>query len=267
MITHKSPPLFSNWLANPPHLLVAGDAPLAAALGQVLGGAVIPLNALDEQIQEDEVAAGVSYHLLEELQTVMVILPLSAGLTDVARWGDQIWKLVERFSSMGDQHDLRWVWVPIVGNSARIEEGLRVVLSLPPDVLDMAGYGYGIWNPKQSLLDLGRVWQSICPADLLTQRARRNRDGRRRALGMLLGALQGYDPDAVVAAAQEVMAQFSKEKEFLLDVFCQPPSHPNGGELRRWLTEVVTCGVTPHRCSSSRSKVEGWLRPELAPTP
>lgn len=251
------------WLNDPPHQLVAGDGPLAAALGQVLGGTMISLDALDEQVQQTEVEGGESYRLLEELHSVILIMPLSAGLADVARWVDQIWNLVVRFSSAEDQHDLRWVFVPVANDHIRLENGLKAILAVPKGT-QLASHGYGVWYAQQSLEDLQGVWQSIYPTDLLTLRARRNRDERRRAFGTLLSALRGDNPDAVVSAAKEVTAQFPKSEEVLLDVFCRSPSHPNGGELRRWLTEVVTRGVTPHLCSSSRSKVEGWLLPELA---
>jgi hypothetical protein len=184
----------------------------------------------------------------------------------VAQWVDQIWNLVERFSSMGDQHDLRWVFVPVAADHVRLENGLRAVLSVPTET-QLSGFGYGIWCPQYSLEELGRVWRSIHPSDLLTLRGRQNRDGRRQALGALLGALQGGNSDAVVAAAMEVATQFPEKQDFLLDIFCRQPSHPNGGKLRRWLAEIVTCGVTHHLCSSGSSEVEGWLLPELAPRP
>lgn len=259
-------PLYSvdEWSANSPHLLVAGDGSLAAVLGHVLGASVMSLNALDEHALEGE-EEGESYRLLEKVHSIMIIVPLSAGLTDVARWVDQIWGLVERLSSMCDQHDLRWVLVPVASNPGSLEEGLGAVLAVPT-VAQLASHGYGIWCPQHSLEDLVRVWQSVLPNDLLTLRARRNQDGRRRVLGALLGALQDNNQEAVVAVAKEVATQFFKH-EYLLDVFCRPPSHQRGSKLRRWLTEVVTHGVTPHLCSSSHSEVESWLLPELAPPP
>lgn len=245
---------------------MAGNGPLAEVLGQVLSGDVIGIEALDmEPLQAEEEGGG--YPLLKELHSVMMVVPMSAGLTDVARWVDQIWRLVGRFSSAGDQHDLRWVFVPVASESGRIEEGLGAFLAVPSEA-QLTSLGYGIWCPQYSLEELGRVWRSIHPKDLLALRARQNRDGRRRALSTLLGTLQGDDPDAVVAAANEVATQFPDKEDFLLDVFCRPPDHHlNGGKLRRWLAEVVTRGVTPHLCSSSRSEVEGWLLSELAPPP
>ncbi len=253
------------WSAAPPHLLVAGDGPFAVALGQVLSGTMISLNALDERAQEDEVAGGESYHLLEELHSIMMIVPLNAGFTDVARWVDQVWGMVERFSSAKDQHDLRWLFVPVANDHVRLEEGLRAVLAMQTGA-QLTTHGYGVWCPQRSLEALVGGWQTIDPTDLFTLRARRNRDGRWRALRALLDAVQGENPEAVVAVANEVATHFFKH-EYLLDVFCRPPSHQHGNKFRHWLAEIVTHGVTPHLDINSRSAVEGWLLQELASPP
>jgi hypothetical protein len=81
-------------------------------------------------------------------------------------------------------------------------------------------------------------------------------------LAKLHASIGANNATAVREAAREVLAAFSG-CEYLLDVYCRPPSHQHGNLLRSWLNATVTEAVTQESWIENRRQIANWLARDL----
>ena len=196
--------------------------------------------------------SGAFSQVLGSLEKVFLVAATSQSAADLMRLHDALWQWVEKLSPDRDQHELAILFVMPVGAEG-ITNALAAGLgmeSFRPDVP-----GHGLAKMEDSLQCLLAAAGAIIPQDLPPLRARLAADERHAVLAELKLALTG---EGVLAAARRVNEVFHK-KEYLLDLFCRPPSHRNGNRLRAWLSKVVTQGVTPCGEAGSDQCPSDWL--------
>jgi hypothetical protein len=250
--------LVSQWRKSPPRVLVAGDGALARALALVTGGA---------QMTPEDLAAGPDSlddrdvpRVFEKLDTVFIVLGPQHGAGTALCWVELCWSLVERVSSMEEEHEVRFVFVSTVPGSVAMEESFAVGLAASP--ADIPQLGYAVWVDPANLRALQDLLNGMKACDLKALRGRRRADSRRQALrGLLREAKEGKGAPATLATlAQKVLIAFER-REMDLDLFCYPPTHCHGNQLRHWLSEAVTGEVTPSWQEAGREELPRWLSP------
>lgn len=247
------------WLTSPPESLVVGDEPYAAALGAVLGTEAVHWDHLQLGPQADQ--DGRYPQVLQNLLRVLLVVPGSISTAQALRSHELIWRWVAKLAPDGDQHELAFLFVLPPNTSNGFEDALAAGLSLVRIV--PATTGHAVWRRSASIQELIETLKSIHPMDLLPLKARRAADVKHSALAKLREATAQREFWAAREAAREVLAAFSG-REYLLDVFCAPPSHQNGNLLRGWLRKAVTEAVSPGTWLTQRQQVAALLDRELA---
>jgi len=179
--------------------------------------------------------------VLEDLKRVFLVVTGCQSAAEVLRCHESLWKWVRELTSAQEEHDLsiQFILRPDAGRS--FEESLAIGLAVP--TIDPESTGHAIARMSDGLAGVLGVAARTLPKDLVCLRARQKVDARCVALNHLRDAAGGAsDFAAVRTAAGDVLALF--ECEFYLDLFCRPPTHPNGHKLRLLLRQIVTNSVT-----------------------
>jgi hypothetical protein len=242
------------WQYDSTESFVVGDGPYAKTLAFVFSTVCVSAEKLSDQAGFYE---GDSYPLvLENLKRVLFTIPPGMPTADAIRCHRRVWKWVEKLSPFGDQHDLVFVFVLPPDAAAGYEGDLALGLGIQD--VDPKTVGIAFWRSSGSLRELLDVLEQVRPMDLPPLRARQTADARHVVLAHLRKAVQGSDLGALQRLAQEVLTVFS-EHEYHLDLFCNPPSHQNGNQLRQWLHRIVTESVTPEVWETGRKYIDDWL--------
>jgi hypothetical protein len=252
----------NEWQFTPPEAFVAGDGPYAAALATVLGAKAISLDHLASGPGSTD--HGGYLQVFDKLARVFLVIPEQMSAAEAIQFHQSVWDWIGKLASAGDQHELAFVFVLPVDASKRFEAALAAGLGLPR--IDPASTGHAAWRRSGSLTELLSLLASIQPMDLVPIRARRAADAMHASLAKLHAAAAISDGNALREAARDVVAAFSGS-EYLLDVFCTPPSHQHGNLLRSWLKTVVTESVNPQEWMDGMKKLAGWLSPDRAERP
>lgn len=194
--------------------------------------------------------------MLGDLQLVFLVMSANQSAADALRWHNAVWEWVMKLSPNGDQHELAMVFIVLAGDAARTTEALLTGLGLAGT--DQAAAGHAIIPMDAPLADILAEVVRIQPMDLPPLRARQAADSRHASLRGLRCALEAGDSMESRAAAIRVIQAFGGH-EYLLDLFCRPPSHRNGNLLRGWLNELVTSGVTPQNAHTVDDGPLAWL--------
>jgi hypothetical protein len=243
-------PLPKTWLASPPQSLVVGEGPYAQALGRIVGSAVIIPNQILGGPAPNE--AGGYPLVLGTLARVFLVAGPSQTAADLLRVHDALWRWLDKLSPHGDQHELAILFIlPPTGDG--ISKALAAGLGLERFEPDVPGHSLALMD--ESLEGLLAKAAAIVPQDLPPLRARRAADARHSAL---IALRQAVSDEALLTAAIRVNEVF-RGQEYLLDLFCRPPSHRHGNLLRSWLNGLVTGQVTPQDEGSSGGNPSDWL--------
>jgi hypothetical protein len=241
------------WLSDPPTTLVIGDGPYAQALALVYRSAMIGTGALlgnDQEAQEGGLPL-----VLRDLSRVLILSGPTQSTADILGCHAALWRWIEKLSPEGDQHEVAILFVLPQTSGNALEEAISLGLGF--ENLDPTS-GHGIARMGDSLGSLCRALSAIRPCDLPPLRTRQAGNIRHKAIRQLIDANCAED----LAKAAEVVTNAFKGQEYHLDLFCRPPSHRNGNQLRQWLQEAVTDGVTPDSSKAARFKLAEWLRTE-----
>jgi hypothetical protein len=237
---------------------VLGDGQYAAALAFVIGGASIGLDELHAGPQPNQ--GGGFPQVFEKLVRAFLVVPEVMSGGEALQCHQAVWRWVEKLSPAGDQHDLAFVFILAPSASREFEQALAAPLGLPG--IDPTTTGHAVWRQPGTLTSLIDLLAAIQPRDLVFLRARQTADLKRAALVRLReGAAQG-DSTATRNAAREVLATFSG-REYLLDVFCRPPSHQHGNLVRAWLRRAAMEPVTQDGWWKERNQLGVWLAQNL----
>ena len=242
------------WQLVPPESVVVGVGTYTRALASILGTIVLPFDRLHAGPAPN--AGGGYPRVLENVRQVLLVVPEDMAPADAMRCHRAVWGWIEKLSSAGDQHDLRFLFILPETASAGYEEALAVGLCVP--VIDPATTGHAVWHRSGELSTLLKLIAAIRPMDIVRLKARRFADRRRRALAGLRIAVMGDAPETVLAAVLAVLDAF-RGMEYHLDLFCRPPSHRHGNLLRGWLNAGVTGPVTQDWCAIGRGQLPAWL--------
>ncbi len=238
----------------PPVSLVVGRGPYAVALATILGTEAITSGQLSAGLEPND--GGGYPQVLESLAQVVFVVSESMPAAEVIENHRAVWHWVGKLSSAGDQHELAILFVLPADVAQGFEDVLAVGLGVPR--IDPAVTGHAVWRCAGSLSELIDVLTGIRPMDLLPLRARWAADTKHTAMAGLRATLVQVNPTAISEAARQVLATFSGQ-EYLLDLFCRPPSHRHGNLLRNWLNAAVTNTVTPDWLKVARNQLDGWL--------
>lgn len=231
----------ARWLVEHPRNLLIGDGPYALALGQVLGATCVGLDdLLFGPTMHDE---GGFPQLLGSLEGVILVAGVGDTAADLLRWHEVVWQWIEKLSPEGDQHDVAILFVLADASGSSIADGLALGLGL--EKIDPATNGHGFARMGDTLETLCTTLAAIHPMDLPPLRARKAANQRYQALEELKHAASLNEPTALHAAVEWVRSAF-EGCEYHLDLFCRPPNHRNGNQLRTWLNGIVTGSVTPY---------------------
>ncbi|MEI8040599.1 MAG: hypothetical protein WCL11_04265 [Verrucomicrobiota bacterium] len=229
------------------------------ALAQILDGGIISSSRMAEGPEE---LAGHRYpQVLENLARVFLVVPGNMSVAEALRGHESVWRWVAKLAPDGDQHELAFIFVLPPNTFNGFEDALAAGLSL--NRILPATTGHAVWRRSAPIQELIETLKSIRPMDLMPLKARRAADGKHSALAKLREATAQREFSAAHEAAREVLAAFSG-REYLLDVFCAPPSHQNGNFLRGWLRKAVTEAVPPGAWLTQRQQVAAWLDRDLA---
>ena len=245
-----SPNTPETWLREPPTTLVVGDGPYAQALATTVGAAVIgPQEILAGPAPtEDEGHPQV----LRRLGRAIIVAGINHSAADLVVLHDALWRWIEKLSPEGDQHELAILFVlPPTGDA--LVQPLAAGLGLSHFERGVPGHGLALMD--DNLSDLLAKAAAIVPQDLPPLRARRAADERYAALDALRKAVSD---EALVAGARRVLEAF-RGQQYLIDIFCRPPSHRHGNQLRRWLNGIVTGQVTHHDSGRPDECPANWL--------
>lgn len=243
-------PIPETWLHSPPHLLVVGEGAYSRSMTQVLAAPFL---------LPDELAAGPAANesggysqVLGSLEKVFFVAETNQTAADLLRLHDALWQWVEKLSPDRYQHELAILFVMPPGSNGIVN---ALAAGLAMESFDSDLPGHGVAQMDGSLRGLLTSIGKIVPQDLPPLRARLAADVRRQALSALRTAFSKNDLEAAARRVCEVFAG----KEYLMDLFCRPPNHPNGNHLRRWLEMVVTQGVTPEDMAGPNECPTDWL--------
>jgi len=243
------------WRTSPPHLLVLGEGAYARALAQVLGAPCLSPDEIASELMANE--AGGYSKVLGSLQKVFLVAGTGQAAADLLRMHDSLWGWVEKLSPNGIQHDLAILFV-VPPSKDGLEKALAIGLGMVQFKADLSGHG--VARMDESLTRLLKSASAIIPQDLPPLRARRKADVRYAAL---MALLQAASDDAVVSAGHRVNEAFQGD-DYLMDLFCRPPSHQNGNLLRKWLSKAVTGEVTPYSDDTPAESPQDWLKDNLS---
>jgi hypothetical protein len=239
----------ATWLEAPPRLLVVGEGPYARALAGILAAASLRPDELMTGPAPSE--SGGYPRVLGELQLVFMVAGVSQSAANLSRVHDALWHWVEKLSSDGDQHELSILFIIPPSSAESLVKSLAAGLGL--ECIGDGSPGHGWVKRDSPLAGVLEAAASIPPQDLPPLKVRQAADARHAALQDLR---QAVTHEALLNATRRVNEVFRNE-EYLLDLFCRPPSHRNGNQLRSWLNGTVTGSVTPYD-KSAESPLD-WL--------
>jgi hypothetical protein len=238
------------WLASPPSNLVVGVGAYASALALILGGEFIRTEQILVGPGPNEV--GGFPRVLGGLERVFLVASSSHSAADLLRIHDVVWDWVEKLSPDGDQQELSILFVVPSASCESLAIPLAAGLGL--ERFEVGTPGHGLIRMDSPLPALFAAVATVPSQDLPPLRAQQAANRRHALLKALIKATE----DEVPAAARRVNEAFVGQ-EYLLDLFCRPPSHRNGNQLRGWLNAVVTEEVTPYNAARSDGSPSDWL--------
>jgi hypothetical protein len=248
--SHRNP-VPPAWLSAPPTTLVIGHGPYARALGIILGAACLGSEDLLTGPAPND--AGGFPRVLAELERVFIVAGTSDNPSESLRVHTALWEWVMKLSPNGEQHELAIVFILPPNDGCRTVESITIGLGLTGVDPTEAGHAFVLMNASLEavLTQVGRVR----PMDLPPFRSRQAADVRHAALLAMRSTESG---ESLVDAAKRVIEVF-RGQEYLLDLFCRPPSHRNGNQLRDWLNAVVTGDVTAYDGPELGGNPVDWL--------
>ena len=254
-MTPATMPVPDSWRTSPPHLLVLGEEVYARALAQILAASCLRPEEIAAEPTPNE--GGGYTKVLGSLRKVFLVAGTGQTAADLLRMHDSLWRWVEKLSPDGIQHDLAILFV-VQPAAEGLEKAVAAGLGLLQFDADLPGHG--VARMDESLANLLKTATSIRPQDFPPLRARRDADVRYAALKALL---QADSDDAVASAVRQVNEAF-QGNDYLMDLFCRPPSHRNGNLLRKWLSKAVTGEVTPYSDDTPAASPRAWLKDNLS---
>ena len=247
-------PIPNEWLVNRAETLLSGEGPYAAALATVLGTVPIPLEHLKTGPEANN--DGGFPQVLEGLVRAILVVPESMSAADALEYHQAVWAWVGKLAPAGDQHELAFIFILPPDAPKVFDDALAAGFGITK--IEPATTGHAVWRCSGSLTELLGLLAAIRPMDLIPIRAHRAADAKHAALAKLRATFVTDNAAAVRAAAREVLAAFSG-CEYLLDVFCRPPSHQHGNLLRNWLNATAADLVTSKEWMVGTKQVAGWL--------
>jgi hypothetical protein len=244
------------WQLEPPKVLIAGDGPYAVALASVFGTVSIQLAHL--RAGPSPTSGGRYPCVFDDLKLVLLVVPEMMPAAEALRCHQDVWKWVEKLSSVGEHHELAFLFILPPSAPQIYEESLAVGLMVAE--IDPIKSGHAVWRRSGSLGELLRLAGRTRPVDAVGLRRRRLSDFRYIALTRLRNVATEDDPIPIREAAMAVLTAFQGQ-EYHLDLFCRPPHHQNGSLFRTWLNAAVTVDVTHQWWADQRGKIAGWLAP------
>lgn len=238
------------WQYDPPVCFVVGEKPYGAALATVVGTVAVSFDQLAAGPAES--VSGGFPRVFQNLKWAFLVVPDATPPFDALQAHQRIWEWVKRLSPSGEQHELAFVFILPAGASSCYEEDLAVGLIVSE--CNLVRSGHGIWRRSGSLNDLVDLARRTHPSDLVSLRGRRASDSKHVAVARLRSAARATDPTRGREATMAVLVAF-RDQEYLLDLFCRPPSHQNGKRLRTILNAAVTNPVTLEWWVDARSKI------------
>ncbi|MBE0541751.1 MAG: hypothetical protein IH623_10235 [Verrucomicrobia bacterium] len=255
-------PIPNEWFADKPETLLTGDGLYALALSSVLGAAALPLRQLQAGPEANNDRG--YPQVLDRLSRAILAVSGSMSAADALECHQAVWDWVGKLSPAGDQHELAFIFVLPAHASKEFETALAAGFGLPR--IDPGNTGHAVWRRSGSFTDLLELLASVPPMDLVPLWAHRAADAKHASLASLRTAAAVRDENTLREAVRAVVAAFSG-CEYLLDIFCRPPSHRNGNLLRSWLKAAGTESVTPQEWMDGTKQLAEWLSPHRAETP
>ena len=247
-------PIPDSWRSSPPHLLVVGERAYASALAQVLEAACIrPVEIAAEPAPNE---GGGYPKVLGALERMFLVAGTGQTAADLLLWHEAVWDWVCKLSPDGDQHELAVAWLVPPRCGASLGEGILTGLGLCET--DAPAAGHALIPIDAPLAEILATVARITPSDLPPFRARLASDQRHGSLRALRRALEAGDGSGIGEAAAKVLEVFAG-REYLLDLFSRPPSHPHGKLLRTWLNRLVTGEGTPQNAGTIDGGPLSWL--------
>lgn len=244
-------PVPYDWLSAPPRTLVIGDGYYEAALAIVTDAEQIGMELLEKEPAPNE--HGGYPRVLGDLQRAFIVAGTNQNASEILRIHDALWNWVEKLSPDGDQHELAIIFMVPPNTAENFGHPLAVGLGLSQ--IEAETSGHAVIEISTPLEQMCREVARVKPMDLPPIRARQAADVRHSAMHELKTADTGEE---LIDAAKRVSEVFGGQ-EYHLDLFCRPPSHRNGNQLRVWLNGIVTGAVTPYDTGASSQDILGWL--------
>jgi len=236
----------SEWYDCPPRMLVTGCCFYARALAQLLRARQMTLEMLRYGPQPLENGSFPS--VLDSVDRVLLCVEETVSTAEAIWQHDRLWHWLESLTGDAEYHEVGFIFIVGDQNAECLDAVLRVELGYGP-LQDTKGIT--LWRQTEPLPSLLRALNGVGRTDLQTARTLRANPPKRQALVRLKSAILSGTGDQVLECAKNVAVAFQRH-QVTLDNFCNPPFHPNGKEWRRWISQVVTEGVTQKLCTEGR---------------
>lgn len=228
----------NQWYVEAPKMFIAGDSIFSKVLAQVLGASLLTSEMLQKGPEPLEVGSFPS--VLDSVDRVLLCVEQTASTAEVIWQRDRLWHWFEALTSAADYHAVGFIFIVGDESAQCLDSALRVdsgLASLP------GASGVTLWRRTEPLSALVIALNRVGRTDLQTLRTLRANQPKRQALMELKAAILGGVAGQMLDCAKNVATAFQRE-QVTLDNFCNPPFHQNGNAWRRWISRVVTEGVT-----------------------
>jgi hypothetical protein len=228
----------TQWYAEPPQMLVGPDGVYGRALAQVLGATGFTTEMLrrgPEPLQN-----GSFPNVFDSVQRVLLCVEERTSTAEVIWQHDRLRHWLELLTGAAEYHEVGFVFIAGEHDAQPLDALLRVELGLGSD---QEASGITLWRKTESLASLLSALNAVGKRDLQTLRTFRAGQLQRQVLIQLKAAILTGNTNQIHHSAKDVARVFQHD-QLSLDNFCNPPCHKNGNAWRRWISRVVTEGVT-----------------------
>jgi len=241
-------------MAESPETLIVGDGPFALALALILNAGHIGFESL--MAAPAPLASGAFPLVLDSLQRVFLVAGTHHCIADLLTARAGVWGWVERLSVEREYHPVAVIFVLRPETGEGFISSLALALGL--DEFDQPSSGHSVVRMGDPLKKMLTTADRTARRDAVTHQSRLKADRRYRALMRLrtVGVDDTGDSESMRIVAASVLEVFF-EREYDLDLFCCPPSHPNGNVVRKLLNKAVTGSVTQEEWEELLEKLSG----------